>query len=149
MGLSRLLEHWNEVAFLLAHGNYNFFSIVSCQKKLRLVSTQCERCFNVNFNVESTWTTWRWFNIDITLTLSRPRPISYRNQSIDLQSKSMDWFLYGIGLGRERVNRRNIISKYLYTESMLSFCCDPKFLFRPREETKNIKLHIRKKCFTC
>ena len=26
------------------------------------------------------------------LTLSRLRPISYTNQSIDLQSKSMDWF---------------------------------------------------------
>ena len=39
-----------------------------------------------------------------TLTLSRRRPISYRNQSIELQSKSMDWFLYDIGLRRERVN---------------------------------------------
>ena len=29
--------------------------------------------------------------------------ISYRNQSIDLQSKSMDWFLYDIGLLHERV----------------------------------------------
>ena len=38
------------------------------------------------------------------LTLSRWRPISYRNQSIDLQSKSMDWFLYDIGLHRERIN---------------------------------------------
>ena len=37
------------------------------------------------------------------LTLSRRRPISYRNQSIDLQSKSIDWFLYDIGLRRERV----------------------------------------------
>ena len=26
-----------------------------------------------------------------------------RNQSIDLRSKSMDWFLYDIGLRRERV----------------------------------------------
>ena len=30
--------------------------------------------------------------------------ISYRNQSIDLQSKSMDWFLYDNGLRHERVN---------------------------------------------
>ena len=28
------------------------------------------------------------------LTLSWRGPLSYRNQSIDLQSKSMDWFLY-------------------------------------------------------
>ena len=32
------------------------------------------------------------------------RSVSYRNQSIDLQSKSMDWFLYGKGLRHERVN---------------------------------------------
>ena len=38
------------------------------------------------------------------LTLSRRRSISYRNQYIHLQSKSMDWFLYDIGLHRERVN---------------------------------------------
>ena len=37
------------------------------------------------------------------LTLSRRRPISCRNQSIDLWSKSMGWFLYDIGLRRERV----------------------------------------------
>ena len=38
-----------------------------------------------------------------SLTLSRQRLISYRNQSIDLQSKSMDWFLYDIGLRRKRL----------------------------------------------
>ena len=32
------------------------------------------------------------------LTLSWRKPLSYRNQSIDLLSKSMDWFLYGNGL---------------------------------------------------
>ena len=30
-------------------------------------------------------------------------PLSYRNQSIDLQSKSMDWFLCDNGLRHERV----------------------------------------------
>ena len=39
------------------------------------------------------------------LTLSRRRPLSYRNQSTDLQSKSMDWFLYDRGLRHERVNQ--------------------------------------------
>ena len=37
------------------------------------------------------------------LTLSRRRPISYKNQSIDLRSKSMDWFLYDNGLCHKRV----------------------------------------------
>ena len=38
------------------------------------------------------------------LTLSWQRPRSYRNQSIDLQSKSRDWFLYHRDLRYERVN---------------------------------------------
>ena len=32
------------------------------------------------------------------LTISWRRPLSYRNQSIDLQSKLIDWFLYDNGL---------------------------------------------------
>ena len=40
----------------------------------------------------------------IHLTLSWRRPLSYRNQSIDLLHKSMDWFLYDNGLRHERVN---------------------------------------------
>ena len=40
------------------------------------------------------------------LTLSWRRPSSYRNQSIDLQSKSMDWFLYDNCLRYERVKWR-------------------------------------------
>ena len=37
------------------------------------------------------------------LTLSWRRPISYKNQSIDLRSKSMDWFLYDNGLCHKRI----------------------------------------------
>ena len=47
---------------------------------------------------------------EATLTLSRQRPLSYRNQSIDLPSKSMDWFLYDNGLRHKRVkNERSEI----------------------------------------
>ena len=45
-------------------------------------------------------------NYYTSLTLSWRRPLSYRNQSnqsIDLRSKSMDWFLYDNGLRQERV----------------------------------------------
>ena len=42
-------------------------------------------------------------NIINSLTLSRRRPLSYRNQYIDLLRKSMDWFLYDNGLRLERV----------------------------------------------
>ena len=37
------------------------------------------------------------------LTLSWRRPLSYRNQSIDLLRKSMEWFLYDRDLRQERV----------------------------------------------
>ena len=43
------------------------------------------------------------FHWVVGLTLSWRRPISYRNQSIDLRSKSNDWFLYDNGLRHERV----------------------------------------------
>ena len=39
----------------------------------------------------------------LSLTLSRRRPLSYRNQSIDLLCKSLDWFLHNNGLRHERV----------------------------------------------
>ena len=44
--------------------------------------------------------------LSCSLTLSWRRPISYRNQSIDLLSKSMDKFLYYNGLRHERVKRK-------------------------------------------
>ena len=43
------------------------------------------------------------FHSVIILTLSWRGSLSYRNQSIDLQSKSMGWFLYDNGLRHERV----------------------------------------------
>ena len=47
-----------------------------------------------------------WFALWLKtgLTLSWRRPLSYRNQSLDLLCKLMDWFLYDIGLCHERVN---------------------------------------------
>ena len=41
----------------------------------------------------------------VVLTLSWRRPLSYRNRSIDLRSKSMDCFLYDNGLRHERIKR--------------------------------------------
>ena len=48
---------------------------------------------------------WRLTHHAHCLTLSWRRPLSYRNNSIDLRSKSMDWFLYGNGLRHERVKQ--------------------------------------------
>ena len=60
-----------------------------------------------------------------TLTLSRRRPISSRNQSIDLQSKSIDWFLDDIGLRRERLknhlfSRRGYLVEVFFWKSSYS-----------------------------
>ena len=57
-----------------------------------------------------------FFALFVDLTLSWRRSLSYRNKSIDMQSKSMDWFLFNWYLRHERVNyiilvlslRRNI-----------------------------------------
>ena len=43
-----------------------------------------------------------WF-LKTVLTLSWRTPLSYRNQSIDLPRKSMDWLLYDNGHRHERV----------------------------------------------
>ena len=45
----------------------------------------------------------------VGLTLSWRKLLSHRNQSIELQSKSMDWFLYDNGLRHERVRESFLI----------------------------------------
>ena len=47
------------------------------------------------------------------LTLSRWRPLLYRNQSIDLDSKSMDWFLYDNSLRHEKVKQDTLLPSSL------------------------------------
>ena len=58
-----------------------------------------------NLNLLRTKRALRWNKEHFAsfLTLSWRRPLSYRNQSIDLQSKSMDWFLCVNDLRHERV----------------------------------------------
>ena len=57
---------------------------------------------------------------DISLSLSWRGPLSYRNQSIDLQSKSVDWFLYDNGTRHERGkdtsddDTENILENYIF-----------------------------------
>ena len=53
------------------------------------------------------------------LTLSRWRSLSYRNQSIDLKTKSMDWFLYDKVLRHERVNMLLPISFMLSSQETI------------------------------
>ena len=44
------------------------------------------------------------FDYPVSPILSWQRSLSYKNQTTDLQSKSMDWFLHDWHLGHERVN---------------------------------------------
>ena len=59
--------------------------------------------------------------IFLFLTLSWRRPLSYRNQSIDLLCKSMDWFLYDNSPRHERVNvtNQNILPADLLSRNFL------------------------------
>ena len=52
------------------------------------------------------------FQLPPRLTLSWRMSMSYRNQSIDLQSKSMDWFLYDNGLRHERVKTPLVLGNH-------------------------------------
>ena len=52
-----------------------------------------------------------WHLLAFGLTLSWVRSLSHKNQSIDLQCKSMDWFLYDRNLRHERV--KVICSRYI------------------------------------
>ena len=54
---------------------------------------------------------------ELNLALSWRGPLSYRNLSIDLQSKLMDWFLYDNGFGHERVKRNSDKTVYNGTET--------------------------------
>ena len=52
-----------------------------------------------------------------SLTLSRRKSLSYRNQLIDLLCESMDWFLYDRDLRHEKVKRLFIMNASTSTYS--------------------------------
>ena len=53
-----------------------------------------------------------------SLMLSRRKPLSYRNQSINLLRKSLDWFLYHNGLRLERVRRSKKLKSFLIQKNI-------------------------------
>ena len=57
-----------------------------------------EACWQEYEKLVSCSKLFKQIEITLHLTLSWRRPLSYRNQSIDLIRKSMDWFLYHKGL---------------------------------------------------
>ena len=66
------------------------------------------------------WLNWEhiWYP---PLTLSWRRPLSYRNQPIDLLCKSMNWFLYDNGLCHERVNVMHHLFRWWFYFNILVF----------------------------
>ena len=76
----------------------------------------------INFK-NSNFVNMIFITLTFNLTLSWQRPLSYRNQSTDLRSKSTDWFLYDNGLRHERV-KSTIISfrqVFLYADILDTF----------------------------
>ena len=90
--------------------NDSMWEIVSVVTFLRDIKQ-----FTPIFHLHTLWKRQKiWLISLLDLTLSWRRPISYRNQSIDLLCKSMDWFLYDIDLLHERVKVDFTISFHDY-----------------------------------
>ena len=109
------LPQWNLLKLDLPKDhveNYTFFFFTYCffGKGSMKVSMTFINTFEVFHWHWASLTRCKWGNK--SLTLSWRRPISYRNQSIDFLRKSMDWFLYDIGLHHERVNSLEFRNKY-------------------------------------
>ena len=62
----------------------------------------------------------------LLLTPYRPKSLLYRNQSVDLQSKSTDWFLYDGDIFRYCLSETNLES---------SMVCQGVTLFQPGSST--------------
>ena len=90
-----------------------------------------------------------FMNFSFSLTLSRRRPLSYRNQLIDLLRKLMDWFLYDNGLRHERVKRSPYIKKkknenldeFLFNENIF-YVLDIRFSLRRLDRNMIFIFHI-------
>ena len=101
--VGKLLEFYNWV-----HCDAKYLlNIVAFWEKFEIIFPSTFLLLRRRFNIfEYVWGAARGsFSFShICLTLSWRRPLSYRNQSIDLLCKSVDWFLYENGLRHERLN---------------------------------------------
>ena len=89
----------------------NYFHVVPC-------SINTDRFFKHRNNLEKSQILTRKI---FHLTLSWRRSRSYRNQSIDMQNKSMDWFLYNRDLCHKRVNGLSKWNKVLNSANLNIF----------------------------
>ena len=92
------------------HENFFWAVLILQLLILKLILKNSKRCVQ-HLKNDKSLTYQKWYLIILLkfltfwrrLTLSWRRLLSYRNQSIDLLRKSMDWFLYDNGLRQERV----------------------------------------------
>ena len=95
---------------LKASQNQRFSGLIERDQQHKIVQP-CQ-----NNSLLKTFQNFKHFNLWKTfLTLSWRRPKSYRNQSVDLLCKTMDWFPYDIGLPHERV-------KDFKNVNLIAFC---------------------------
>ena len=92
------------IVLVILHGGRNFLSEILQLEVVEKLSCPASKQMLKSGNKNTRpmccmlcWIGWK-------LTLSWRRFLSYRNQSTDLLSKSMDWFLYDRNLRHERVN---------------------------------------------
>ena len=107
-------------------------------KMLNLVDEMFSKRLNFDMQCKIIFTTFEvWVWQGFYLILSWWRPLSYRNQSTELQSKSMDWFLYDSGLRHERV--RSLIFQncldIVCTSLEKCFSCNKKGFFHPSKRS--------------
>ena len=93
----------------IAFSYYEFKKILSNILYFLSILYTFDQCFAISENNKN------------HLTLSWRRPISYRNQSIDLRSKPMDWFLYDNGLRHEKVKHSLFKHKIVVVSTFLVF----------------------------
>ena len=88
-------------------------------------------CWLQIFNFTLPWVIT--FEFSLFLTLSRRMPLPYRNQSIDLWSKSMDWFLYDNGLRLEK-------GKVIFIKKSTNYKI---YIYTRHSESANLSLNFR------
>ena len=98
----------------LMHNKYGL--IFSLTLVLRFNSlSQTLRCRDINI--------FRFMKEKNALTYSWWRPLSYRNPSVDLRSKLMDWFLYDNGRRHERIKQNQLNSTVSCIQLKMNWKC--------------------------
>ena len=111
---TNLLSIW-----IMSTASINFLYVKVILKKENLQSSGHSKPFHTHLYLKLFIMGIHWLHNgkQVNLTLSWRKPISFRNQSIDLLRKSMDWFLYDIGLRHERIKKHFLKRGYTHQHS--------------------------------